>query len=369
MTRVPSPLIGARREGSAGLIAAIAIAVVLFIAVAAIFAFALLRPATDPLAIESNAAPSAASPTSTGTPTPTPTQTPTQTQTPTPIPTPSAPTSPAAQVCDGASTILSFWAHPDDDIIFANPTISDAIAAGQCVRTVFITAGDAGKGMEYAQARELGILRAYNAMRGQEGLWHADDITLASGLHIRRLSPDGDARISVVYVRLPDGNITDGGFGATGFATLSKLFDGSVTSLAPVDGGPAVTREQLVASLRELAGAVAPSSTLTHIPRGSAFAPGDHPDHSVVGALVREALSPDATVAPGIRYFVGYPSENLPRNLDGAVLDRKVDTYRIYTQQDKVIRCADRANCLKTRKFGEWLQRSYPKAEAELQLG
>ncbi|SDO47206.1 GlcNAc-PI de-N-acetylase [Microbacterium sp. ru370.1] len=371
MTRVPPPLTGAQREGSAGLIAAIAIAAVLFIAVAAIFAFALLRPATDPLAINSDAAPSAASPTPTGTPTPTPPAmlTPPATPTPTPTPTPSAPTSPAAQACDGASTILSFWAHPDDDIIFANPTISDAIAAGQCVRTVFVTAGDAGKGMGYVQARELGILRAYNAMRGQEGLWHADDITLASGLHLRRLSPDGDARISVVYVRLPDGNITDGGFAATGFATLSKLFDGSITSLAPVDGGPAVTREQLVASLRELAGAVTPSSTLTHIPRGSAFAPGDHPDHSVVGALVREALWPDAAVAPGIRYFLGYPSENLPRNLDGAVLDRKVDTYRIYTQQDKVIRCADRANCLKTRKFGEWLQRSYPKTEAELQLG
>ncbi|MEV7873847.1 PIG-L family deacetylase [Microbacterium sp. NPDC089188] len=369
MTRVPPPLTGARREGSAGLIAAIAIAAVLFVAVAAIFAFALLRPAGDPVAIDTTASPTAASPSPSASAPESPAPAPVPTPTPTPTPTPDPPTSPAAQVCDGAPTLLTVWAHPDDDIIFANPTISDAIAAGQCVRTVFLTAGDAGKGMEYVQARELGILRAYNAMRGQEGLWHADDITLDTGLHIRRLSPDGDPRISVAYVRLPDGNITDGGFAATGFATLSKLIGGSIGSLAPVDGGPAITRDQLVASLRELGDAVRPSATLTHIPRGSAFAPGDHPDHSVVGTLVREALSSDAAVAPGIRYFVGYPSENLPRNLDGAVLDRKVDTYRIYTQQDKVIRCADRANCLKTRKFGEWLQRSYPKTEAELQLG
>lgn len=369
MTRVPPPLTGARREGSAGLIAAIAIAAVLFVAVAAIFAFALLRPAGDPVVIDTTASPTAASPSPSASAPESPAPAPVPTPTPTPTPTPDPPTSPAAQVCDGAPTLLTVWAHPDDDIIFANPTISDAIAAGQCVRTVFLTAGDAGKGMEYVQARELGILRAYNAMRGQEGLWHADDITLDTGLHIRRLSPDGDPRISVAYVRLPDGNITDGGFAATGFATLSKLIDGSIGSLAPVDGGPAITRDQLVASLRELGDAVRPSATLTHIPRGSAFAPGDHPDHSVVGTLVREALSSDVAVAPGIRYFVGYPSENLPRNLDGAVLDRKVDTYRIYTQQDKVIRCADRANCLKTRKFGEWLQRSYPKTEAELQLG
>ncbi len=365
MSRVPPPLTGVRREGSAGLIAAIAIAAVLFVAVAAIFAFALLRPVGDPASIDPVASPSS-SPTATDEPTSAPTATPTPSATPT---TPSPPVSPAAQVCEGAPTLLTIWAHPDDDIIFANPTISDAIAAGECVRTVFVTAGDAGKGMEYVQARELGILRAYNAMRGREGLWHADEIALDTGLHIRRLSPDGDDRISVTYVRLPDGNITDGGFAATGFATLSKLFDGSLASLAPVDGGPAIDRDHLVASLRELADAVRPTRTLTHIPRGSAFAPGDHPDHSVVGSLVRDALSSDAAVAPGIRYFVGYPSENLPRNLDGAVLDAKVDTYRIYTQQDSVIRCADRGSCLKTRKFGEWLQRSYPKTEAELQLG
>ncbi|WP_225310278.1 PIG-L family deacetylase [Microbacterium testaceum] len=265
--------------------------------------------------------------------------------------------------------MLTVWAHPDDDIIFANPTISDAIGAGRCVRTVFVTAGDAGKGMGYVQARELGILRAYNAMRGKDGEWDVSEITLDTGMKVRRLTPKDDPRVSALFLRLPDGNITGAGFDATGHATLSKLYDGAAGSLSPVDGGPAVTRDQLVASVRELASAFAPESTLTHIPRGSAFAPGDHPDHSVVGALVRDTLTSDAAVGPGIRYFVGYPSENLPRNLEGAVLDRKVDTYRIYTQQDQVIRCADRTACLKTRKFGEWLQRSYPKAEGELQMG
>lgn len=364
MSRASLPTSARRRRGvSAGLIAAIVIAVVLFTAVVSVFAFALLRPDGDGAAASPAPSASRSSPSPSVTPTPAPVET------PTPVPAVAPPTSPAAQLCDTGPTLLSFWAHPDDDIIFANPTISDAIAAGECVRTVFLTAGDAGKGLDYMQARELGILRAYNAMRGQEGLWHADEITLDSGLHIRRLTPDADPRISVAYVRLPDGNISDGGFSATGFATLSKLFDGSVGTLSPVGSGPAVSREQLVASLREIADAVRPSRTLTHIPRGSAFAPGDHPDHSVVGSLVREALGSDAAVGPGIRYFVGYPSQDLPANVGGAILDAKVDTYRIYTQQDRVIRCSDRDGCLKTRKFGEWLQRSYPKSEAELQLG
>lgn len=292
---------------------------------------------------------------------------PTPTSTPSATPTPK-PSSPVAQACPGGDTVLTVWAHPDDDIIFANPTISEAIAAGECVRTVFLTAGDAGRGLDYTHARELGILRAYDVMRAKDGLWDESVITLDSGMRVDRLTPQGDGRVSVLFVRLPDGNITDGGFAATGYATMSKLLDGGIASLAPIDGGPAVSAAQLSASLTEFAEAFRPARTLTHIPRGSAFAPGDHPDHSVVGTLVRDAVGPIAGVGPGLRYFVGYPSEDLPRNVEGAALDAKVETYRVYTQQDDVIRCADRDACLNTRKFGEWLRRSYPKSEAELQM-
>ena len=280
---------------------------------------------------------------------------------------PTVPASPAAQACAG-DTVLTVWAHPDDDIIFGNPTISDAIAAGECVRTVFLTAGDAGKGLDYTHSRELGILRAYNHMRGVDGLWDSAVVTLDSGLRMERLTPQNDPRLSVMFVRLPDGNITDGGFDATGHATLSKLLDGGIATLGPIDGGPVVDRAQLSASLSEIAAALHPARTLTHVPRGSAYAPGDHPDHSAVGTLVRESIGRDAAAAPGIRYFVGYPSLDLPRTLDGAVLDAKVETYRIYAQQDSVVRCVDRDACLKTRKFGEWLRRSYPLGEADLRM-
>lgn len=333
--------------------------VVVAAAVVAVFGSALLRPhapaATTPAAPPSSIE-ATAEPTSTASATAAPSSEPT-------------PTPPVARSCDGAATLMSVWAHPDDDIIFGNPTISDAIAAGECVRTVFVTAGDAGKGLGYVEARELGILHAYNDMRGTDGLWDTADLLLESGVHARRLTPQGDPRISVLFLRLPDGNITGAGFTSTGFATVSRLFDGQIPAVSPVDGGVSVSRDQVMASVRDLAREFAPERLLTHIPRGSSFAPGDHPDHSVVGSIVRDALSGDPAVAPGIRYVVGYPSEMLPRNLDGAVLDAKVDTYRIYSQQDEVIRCADRASCLGTRKFGEWLRRSYPKTEAELNLG
>ncbi len=355
-----------RRQRSTALIASISVAVVVVAAVVGVFAVAVLRP--DPPA---TVAPSPSSPRATPSPSPHPpsaTAAPTPTASPTATPTPEPPVLPAAERCDG-DTVMGVWAHPDDDIIFANPTISDAIAAGGCVRTVFVTAGDAGKGMGYVEARELGILRAYNHMRDEDGLWDATDLSLNSGMTVRRLTPRGDARVSVLFLRLPDGNITGAGFPATGHATLARVWDGALPAVAPVSGGAGVSRDQLLASVRELASGFAPARILTHIPRGSAFAPGDHPDHSIVGAVVRDALTADPAVGPGIRYFVGYPSKDLPRNLDGGVLDAKVDTYRVYAQQDEVIRCADRGACLGTRNFGEWLRRSYPKTEAELQLG
>ncbi|MCC4248522.1 MULTISPECIES: PIG-L family deacetylase [Microbacterium] len=286
---------------------------------------------------------------------------------PTVAPAPMVSLSPAAQPCE-SDTLLTVWAHPDDDIIFGNPAISGALSAGQCVRTAFLTSGDAGKGLTYTRSRELGILRAYNHMRGADGLWDSTVVTLDAGLRVERLTPQGDPRVSIMFVRLPDGNITDGGFDATGHATLSKLIDGGIGALAPIDGGPAVDRAQLSAALTEIASALQPARTLTHVPRGSAFAAGDHPDHSAVGTLVRDAIGQQGPAAAGIRYVVGYPSQDLPRTLDGAVLDAKVDTYRIYAQQDEVVRCADRAACLKTRKFGEWLRRSYLLSEAELRL-
>ena len=44
-------------------------------------------------------------------------------------------------------TVATFWAHYDDDLIFANPTVQHALDRGQRTRSFFFTAGDAGTGM------------------------------------------------------------------------------------------------------------------------------------------------------------------------------------------------------------------------------
>lgn len=293
---------------------------------------------------------------------------------PAPLPTPDVPTSPPAPVsplalpCDTTS-VMSIWAHQDDDLIFANPSLQEAVSNGECVRTLYLTAGDAGKGTNYSRSRELGILRAYNTMRGAQAFWDETSVTTLSGAHVTMFSRQGDPKLSVAFLRLPDGGLDAGGFSATGHGSLPQLESGALPALAPIDGGPPLSAAVLQQTVAETISAWAPTRLFTHVPATSALTQGDHPDHGATGAIVRAAAQSIGYPLDSIRYFVGYPSQNLPVNIAGDLLTHKVDTYRVYAREDPVIACADNAACLARKGFGAWLQRSYPKTDAELGIG
>lgn len=262
---------------------------------------------------------------------------------------------------------MSIWAHYDDDLIFANPALQDAMVAGDCIRTVFVTASDAGRGADYSRMRELGILRAYNTMRGQEGFWSEKRVTLLSGAVLSQWSPDGDPDITVAFLRLPDGNMTGDGFGATGNASLPLLLNGVIPALGPIDGGPAISSEALVASLAEAIQAYHATRLMTHVPSTAANSTaGDHPDHAATGTYARAAWQRAGFPVGQVSYAIGYPSAELPVNLTGEVLTRKLAPYRVYASQDPVVSCATDEACLAKPKFGLWLQRHYLKSDAEL---
>jgi LmbE family N-acetylglucosaminyl deacetylase len=262
---------------------------------------------------------------------------------------------------------MSVWAHYDDDLIFANPTLQDSMAAGDCIRSVFLTASDAGRGTDYSKGRELGILRAYNAMRGQDGFWSEKRVTLLSGAVLSQWSPDGDPDITIAFLRMPDGNMNGTGFASTGYASLPKLIDGAIPTLSPIDGGPALASEPLVVTLAELIQAYHAAHLITHVPSTAPqWADGDHPDHRTTGTYARAAWQRVGFAAAEVRYAVGYPSENLAVNVSGDALARKLGPYREYAGQDPVVRCATDEACLAKPRFGAWLQRSYLMTEAEL---
>src|SRR4051812_43618475 len=70
----------------------------------------------------------------------------------------------SAAVSCPAGTVMNIVGHSDDDLLFLSPDLVHAVQGGWCVRTVVVTAGDAGRGAAYWQNREQGPKAAYAQM-------------------------------------------------------------------------------------------------------------------------------------------------------------------------------------------------------------
>lgn len=268
----------------------------------------------------------------------------------------------------GAPTAMSVWAHYDDDLLFAGSRLDEAIDAGHFVRTVFLTAGDAGKGDAYAAGRERGIRQAYNEMRGSHADWSSTTVTLDTGAIVTAWQPDDTDRITLIFFRLPDGNMNGKGFASTGYANLPKLANNTIGSLSDLDGTYSITWQQLIDSIAQLIQRFAPSSILTSVPSESQkWSSGDHPDHRTAGTITRAAWQQAGYPGDLLAYAIGYQTETYSANISGSALDKKIDTFRAYSANDTVVdKCTNHQTCLKVPRFGSWLQRQYFRSEPEL---
>lgn len=270
-------------------------------------------------------------------------------------------------------TVLSVWAHPDDDLVFMNPGIADDLQAGECVSTLFITGGDAGAGQQRSLARQRGIMAGYDWILGREGGWSEERVLFDSGAEASVWTPDGDDRLSLTFLDLPDGNTRGQGFAATNHETLPQLAAGELAVLHPVDGGPPVSRDALTGVISQVVQLIDPDHLVTFIPQGAPAydweqSHPDHPDHMTVALLTREVLLERGYPLEQVDYLIGYPSFDLPVNLAGDALADKTEAFRIYAQYDETSYCGARS-CLAHGRLGQWLQRHYVMTEAELYPG
>ncbi|WP_314454214.1 PIG-L family deacetylase [uncultured Microbacterium sp.] len=255
--------------------------------------------------------------------------------------------------------IAGIWAHYDDDLLFAVPTIDEAILAGHGVRQLFLTASDAGSGMSrYVDGRETGIRAAYDVMRGSATAWSDRRTVLSNGVTVMTTSPDDDPRISLSFLRLPDGGLTGGGWYATGYRTITKLLGGAVSSLATLDSGQDVTVARLITTIAAFVAEAGATQVFTTLPDFAPASEGDHPDHGGAGRLVAAAV--DAGLLDGaiVRYAVGYPGRTWPANLDDGAVARKLAVFAAYGAHDEVV-CRAPEAYLETPGLGDWLQREH----------
>lgn len=193
-------------------------------------------------------------------------------------------------------TILSIWAHPDDETYVAGGTMAAAVAAGQRVVCVSATAGELGTDDPSSWPPErLGRVRR----------WEAAAAMAVLGVTEHR------------FLDLPDGGLAD------------------------------LDADEHVGRLADLIGEVAPDTILTFGPDGGTF----HPDHQAIsrwtsvawekagrpGRLLHAVMTAEHLAEWGPRYeewgiFMsherpsGVPAEQVVYELapDGPLLDQKI---------------------------------------------
>ncbi|WP_144794704.1 PIG-L family deacetylase [Microbacterium paludicola] len=265
-----------------------------------------------------------------------------------------------------AGTMFTVWAHYDDDLIFGSPSIPLALDAGQCVRNLYLTGSDAGKGLEYARERENGLRHAYDALLGGPRDWTERTVTLANGLTLAMSRPAEDARVAFFFLRLPDGGLDAEGFESTGWTSLPKLLAGTIGQLQMIDTGAPVDLDGIGSTVAELYGAYDPLSVMAHLPGRAKGTSGDHPDHQVTGDIVMMTTDSGQIDASRVVYSQGYPIENRDVNLGGDLLARKLEAFAIYAAHDPMVKCTTVDTCLKTKRFGPWLLRQYLTPHTEI---
>ena len=259
------------------------------------------------------------------------------------------------------TSIMQVVAHEDDDILFMNPDLAHLIAEGKCVRTVFVTAGDAGANQLYWIGRQQGAEAAYNTLLGVPNhQWIEIVVSLDKSHTVTIAHPRGNHSISLIFLHLPDGSPQGSGFASNNFETLQKLYNRSVSRITSVEGsGEPYTYDDVVSSLTQLMDVYKPSQIHTQ----STF-PGtqikDHSDHIAVGAFTTLAFKSYNTNVPTatITYYLGYPVYTLPTNVTGGDYNKKVSTFLAFSQFDPGA-CQSVEVCNNHTVYGNYLSKQY----------
>ena len=238
-------------------------------------------------------------------------------------------------VAASCATTMTVVAHEDDDLLFINPAVQDDIAAGRCLVTIFVTAGDDGQGQAYWRERERGPMAAYAMMAGVADRWKRSRLRIG-GRSLTRRELAG-SRITLIYMRLPDGYSR----GRARRESLQALWLGRVRSVHSLDAGTPYTRKALVKTLTGLMDRYEPGDirTLDYV---HSYGDGDHNDHHTVGYLTFLAQN-NYHLPHQVTGYLGYPGDQRRANLPRTVAARKLATFLAYAVHDRRVCRTDQA--------------------------
>ena len=264
--------------------------------------------------------------------------------------------------CHG-TTVMSIVAHEDDDLLFMNPDLSEDIKSGRCVRTVYLTAGDAGGDAYYWLGREQGSQAAYTTMLGTDGIWMQRTVELSGGMFATIVNPKGNSRISLVYLRLPDGNINGKGFASSSYKSLESIRSHPGTKLQTVDDSSGYDSSSLTAALKQLMDTYSPNEVRTQALVNESQSFNDHSDHVATSLFAQDAFKMyHANQLPWLSSsfysYKGYPTRQLPENVSGQQLLEKQNAFMSYAKHDPGV-CQTMKECTDATAYGKYVPRQH----------
>ncbi|MEI8187485.1 MAG: PIG-L family deacetylase [Candidatus Saccharibacteria bacterium] len=265
--------------------------------------------------------------------------------------------------CNGP-TIMNIVAHEDDDLLFMNPTTYNNVNSNRCIRSVYVTAGDAGSRKDYWVGRQNGIEAAYSYMLGTpKAEWTKQTVKLANDEYVEIASPNNSTKISLVFMLLPDGNQHGEGFESTKFETIGNLYSGSLETISGAGGQSNYTKDSLISGLEALMLAYRPSviNTQSTFNQGPFF---DHSDHISVANFVNSAYKSYESeqyqnlVTIPLNHYRGYTVHELPQNLSKEDINTKTLIFLQYGLHDPAV-CTSKPKCFDGSVYGNYLTRQY----------
>lgn len=260
-------------------------------------------------------------------------------------------------------TIVQVVAHEDDDLLFMSPDLMNDINQGHCIRSIYVTAGDAGGSSLYWLSRQQGTEAAYSKLSGSNSIWIERIVRLQNNQLITIANPQGNPKISLVFMYLPDGNLRGQGFSGTQNQSLDKLEKGKIDSIGSVYLDSHFSSSQFEDALTQLFHLYQPTEIRTHSSNpGSLFI--DHSDHLTVGRYAVRAYNTyiskqfEGKVNIPITFYLGYPGHELSSNISGDDLARKEKIFEEYSKFDGGV-CRSIEQCRRDPAYGAYLSRQY----------
>ena len=264
--------------------------------------------------------------------------------------------------CD-TKTIMNLVAHEDDDILFMNPDLYHDIQAGNCIRSVFVTAGDAGADAPYWLGRQRGAEAAYASMLDISDIAWTERVVELSDDHFATIAnPRNNSKLSLVFLHLPDGNVSGHGFTRSKNQSLASLYKNQLLSLSTVDNTSRYSSSELTDALVKLMQAYKPNEIRAQSAGGATGRYADHSDHVTVGQYAARATNlykaSTPSPLPTVKYYQGYPIHGLPQNVSGADLEMKIKTFLTFGSYDGAT-CHAIIDCDTKSVYGIYLRRQY----------